>query len=121
MIRLGVASHDQGWSQERNEEEINTWINNNTDLNKEDENGNAKRDLRKMMNPMLKGYLSTLEMLAKERMDLEKAGVNLRHYHQLVSFIDRALKHPKGVGMAIQEIKHEISKLKSKTKPKNKP
>ena len=105
---LAITVNQQGWTEDRIENELATLVARNPDLVDIKSIETFKLEFRKFANPRLAGHLSKLVALASRRIDEQDAGGKLRYNHELSKFCNIALKHPKGPGIAIKEIENSF-------------
>lgn len=108
-LSLAVTATQQGWKQDRVDNELEGLIARNSDLIDVKARNTFKSEFYKFANPRLNGYLLTISKLADRAIDAQEAGGKLRYNHELSKFCNRALKHPEGPGAAIKDIEAELS------------
>lgn len=107
-VCLAVIATQQGWKQDRVDNELEDLIARNPDLIDVKARKTFKSEFYKFADPKLSGYLLTISKLANRVIDAQEAGGKLRYNHELSKFCNRALKHPLGPGAAIKEIEAEL-------------
>ena len=107
-VYLALIAAQQGWPQNKVNDELQSLIARNLDLVAPNAIDTFKSEFNKFANPRLNGYLAVISRLAKKVCDAQKAGGKLRYNHELSKFCNRAIKHSGGPGAAIKEIEAEL-------------